>query len=56
MCKNFGAAVNVGGPVDVEWKTFTDPAQLEAWLREPTDSYETRAVTGVEVVPVEVRE
>lgn len=49
-------AANVGGPVDMEWKTFTDVEQLEAWLREPLSAYETREVSGVELLPeAEVR-
>lgn len=57
FCKDVGAAANVGGPIDITWKTFTDADELEAWLREPLRAYETREVSGVELIPVEeVRE
>lgn len=48
--KNVGAAANVGGPIDMEWKTFTDVVEMEAWLREPLDAYQTRQVAGVELM------
>lgn len=28
-----GEAENIGGPVDVEYRTFTDVDSLERWLR-----------------------
>lgn len=53
-----GCAENIGGPVDVEHRTFTDAAKLEAWLRyedKPRlrDShYNRRQVIGAELVEV----
>lgn len=50
-----GLAENIGGPVDVRHRTFTDPAKLEAWLRYEDkpglrDShYNRRQVIGAEL-------
>jgi hypothetical protein len=45
---NCGAACNVGGPVDVTWKTFdVDLPELEAYLSEAV-RFQTREVVGVE--------
>ena len=51
---NTGAAANVGGPVDVTFRSFTDPAAMERWLRydgEPdyAKHYDRREVIGVEL-------
>lgn len=48
-----GVAENVGGPVDVEHRTFTDVAELERWLRYEDNAflrnsrYNRRVVIGV---------
>ena len=51
---NFDAASTVGGPVDVEHKTFeltcsNDIAEAIAWLSKE-QKYIHRGITGVEVV------
>lgn len=46
-----GAAANVGGPVDLYFKTFDVPsAELEHYLTEDKGKYSTREVVGVEVL------
>lgn len=45
---DIGAAANVGGPVHVEHKTFTEPDKLEEWLRVKSQ-WITRECVGVEV-------
>ena len=53
---DIGAAFNIGGPVDVFHRTFTDPVELERWLRYgdwpagQSSQYNARRVLGVEVV------
>lgn len=53
---NAGAAANIGGPVEVDHRTFTDAAALEAWLRmedRPESwqrAYVSRSLVGCELV------
>lgn len=52
--KDASAAAHVGGPVDVEYRTFdVDAYGLEAFLRgaDPT-AYTHRQVVGVELLPL----
>lgn len=49
---NAGMAANVGGSVLSTMRTFDiENAALEAFLREPQDSYSHRQVVGVEITP-----
>ncbi len=52
---NIGAAANVGGPVDIEHRTFdVELTAIETWLKEPSvmnDHYRTREVIGFELLP-----
>lgn len=52
--KDAGAAAHVGGPVDIDYRTFdVEAPALEAFLRgaDPT-AYTHRHVVGVEVLPI----
>lgn len=54
-----GNACNVGGPVEVKYRTFDIEApEVEAFVREPKDfgwSYYQRHISGVEVRDPEVQ-
>lgn len=48
---NAGAACNIGGPVDVTYKTFhLDCPALEEWLSKQ-QQYTTRELIGCELTP-----
>jgi len=47
---DIGAAVNIGGPVFQEHKTFdVSLPEVEAWLREEQGTYERRRFVGIEI-------
>jgi hypothetical protein len=50
-----GMAANVGGPVQIKYRTFdVNLPELEAYLREPKEqklTYTDRQVSGVELLP-----
>lgn len=49
--ENYGRAANVGGSVDVEYKTFdVDLPEVEAYLREQHTWEAPKQVVGVEVL------
>lgn len=56
---DYGAAANIGGPVDISHKTFdVECAAVEEWLQarrlpkgSPGPSYANRSIAGVEVLP-----
>ena len=55
LCReiDWSRAYNLGGPVDTEYRTFTDAAALEAWLRLSDlehHNYVCRELLGVELV------
>ena len=46
-----GAAAHVGGPVDLEYKTFdVELPEVEKWLTTNIDSYSTKEAFGIEIV------
>lgn len=48
-----GMAVNVGGPVEVSYRTFdVEIPELEKALRDKTNRYRQRSVCGVELLPL----
>lgn len=49
-----GAAANVGGPVDTEYKTFdVDLPEVEAWLLKNSGKYLWSEIVGAEIIKKE---
>lgn len=48
---NFGAAANLGGPVDVGYKTFdVDLPDVERFLKNNTSTYSSATLKGIEII------